>query len=389
MLQRICRIALPLMALLVAVVIYRMAVGSVARQPTIAFRDTPWVVAPQHDEPRVASHEELLAVLARVQPSSAASTNNFVHALRLWGSDVTFADATHPSGQQMRDYFLDDATYRQYAGSDAPPIFERTSSSTLRARSFDDGPTNRLTSSYHTDDLLATLAETGVPLDTPLHLRDGQAKVRDLLDGALAEFTLARHEFEWSIISYARYALPQARFKNKFGETITVDDLANEIIDSTPGLGPCNGLHRLEALVVLYRADEEAKVLSPRTRAKMLAYMKRMSDLLVQSQTEEGYWTRNWPKGSAGRSDEKATIYDRLLVTGHTLEWLALAPEEVQPPRENVVRAARWTLKTILEISDADLNEKYGPFSHAARALCLWRGHEPGEIWNARAQAKN
>lgn len=385
MLQRLCRYTLPVAVLFGALAIYRLAVGSSTSLPGETQRNTPWLIAPEHDEPLVATDEELLQVLTRVQPpAQPVNTNNFVHALRLWGPQATFDDPARPSGAQMLAYFLDDRVFRDYAGKKAPAIFERTSDGLLRARSFDDGPSNRTTSSYHTDDLLATFAEGGTPLDTPLTLRDGQATVRDLAESALQEFTLARHEYEWSVISYGRYFLPQQRFKNKFGETITVDDLVNKLMDSRPGLGPCNGLHRMEAMVVLYRADEKVKILSQKTRARMLAYMRHIGDLLVQSQTSEGYWTRNWPKGEEGRADEKATIYDRLLVTGHHLEWLALAPEEVQPPRENIVRAARWTLKTILEISDKDLADHYGPFSHAARALCLWRGHEPGDLWAKR-----
>jgi hypothetical protein len=200
----------------------------------------------------------------------------------------------------------------------------------------------------------------------------------------MLDFHLARHEYEWSIIAYARYVFPQKRWQNKYGESITVDDLVHELISHPRSQGPCNGLHRLEALVVLYRADEMAHVLSRRTRQKMLVEMKTVSDLLVTAQTDEGYWTRQWPRGEAGRVDEKATVYDKLLVTGHQLEWLALAPQEVQPPRETIVRAARWTLKTILEIDDKELHAHYGPFSHAARALCLWRGNEPHAFWAKR-----
>jgi hypothetical protein len=213
-----------------------------------------------------------------------------------------------------------------------------------------------------------------------MQLREGTATVRQLAESALRDFNLSRHEYEWTAIAYARYGFPLKRWKNKFGETISVDDLVDLLLEKPPGVGPCNGLHRLEALVVLYRADEQAHVLSLGTRKKMLQYMQQMSALLVESQTDAGYWTRNWPQGAAGQNDEKATIYDKLLVTGHQLEWLALAPEAVQPPRESIVRAGRWTLKTILEMSDKDLAEHYGPFSHAARALSLWRGHEPAEL---------
>jgi hypothetical protein len=74
-------------------------------------------------------------------------------------------------------------------------------------------------------------------------------------------------------------------------------------------------------------------------------------------------------------------VYDQILVTGHQLEWLALAPEEVQPPRENIVRAGQWLAKTLLELDQKDLEAAYGPYTHAARALALWRNQDPYQAW--------
>lgn len=385
--KRLCRIVLPLAILLAALFIYRLAVGSATAPTPIAHgRNVPWVIAPEHHEPLVASDAEVLAILKRVvPPTSPVNTNNFVHALRLWGPHAQFDNPDLPTSELLRAYFLNDRVFRRFAGGAVPPIFSRTPDGLLRARFYDDGPNHRTSSSYHTDDLLATLAESGTPLDTPLIMRDETSTVRELAQSAMLDFNLQQHEFEWSVISYARYIFPQKRWQNKFGETITVDQLVDLLVDGPSGVGPCNGLHRLEALVVLYRADEQVQVLSPRVRQKMLAHMQLVSQLLVESQTDAGYWTRHWPQGAAARSDAEGQIYDHLLVTGHQLEWLALAPEEALPPRENIVRAARWTVKTILEISDADLQEHYGPFSHAARAISLWRGAEPGQFWESHA----
>jgi hypothetical protein len=155
-------------------------------------------------------------------------------------------------------------------------------------------------------------------------------------------------------------------------------------VSHPPHLGPCNGLHRLEALVVLCRADEEFHALGPRTKRQMLVYMKRATSALVESQATDGYWTRQWPQGASAPTPAKdggPSLYDKLLVTGHHLEWLALAPEEVQPPRETVIRAAQWLARSLVEMDEKDLLEAYGPYSHAARALCLWRGVEPFEFW--------
>ena len=133
--------------------------------------------------------------------------------------------------------------------------------------------------------------------------------------------------------------------------------------------------------MVLYRADEEAKALQPRTKRAILQHMKRCSDLLVSSQHAEGYWTRSWPAGPGSQADKKANLHDKLLVTGHQLEWLALAPDEVQPPRETIVRAGQWLVHTLTEMDERELLGAYGPYTHAARALCLWRGVDPYAAW--------
>ena len=108
--------------------------------------------------------------------------------------------------------------------------------------------------------------------------------------------------------------------------------------------------------------------------------MKKVAVLLSRSQAAEGYWTRRWPYGAAAKTD-KASLSDKILVTGHHLEWLALAPAEIHPPREQLVRAAQWLAWAMLEVDDAQLAKSYGPFSHAARALCLWRGQEAYPTW--------
>jgi hypothetical protein len=372
-----------------ALAVYRVVAVSPPDDRITPARGEPAVISPRYDEPRVVTDEQLAAVLDRVKPPlSPLKTNNMVHALRLWGLAADFRDPKYPTGCEMRDYILDDRVFRRFAGENVPPLLYRDEHG-LAVRSFDDALTDRDTSSYHADDLLATLAEVGTPLDAPLHLRAGQcgrqsATVGDLLSDSLRRFHLDRLEYEWAAISYARYVFPQKQFKNLWGDRIHVDQLVEEAVTPALALGPCNGLHRLEALAVLYRADEQARALKPHTRHRILAHMKRTSDLLVQAQTTDGYWTRRWPEGAAASPPAKGDagdVYDLILVTGHQLEWLALAPEEVQPPRETIVRAGQWLARTLLALDQKDLEAAYGPYTHAARALALWRNQEPYQAW--------
>jgi hypothetical protein len=389
------------MIVLAALAAYRLVAGGPPKPAVVLPRNEPLAIAPRYDDPRVVTDEQLAAVLDRVKPpAEPVVTNSMVHALRLWGARAEFGDAKIPSGQQLRDYFLDDAAFRRIAGEQAPPLFYQGVNG-IEVRSFDDSLTDRDTSSHHADDLLATLAESGVPLDAKLKLRDGEAKVSDLLETSLHRFHLDQLEYEWTAIAYARYVFPQRGWRNKYGQKIDIDQLVNEVVSHPLDLGPCNGLHRLEALAVLYRADEQVHALSSRTRAKILAYMKHVSTLLADSQHSQGYWTREWSKGAAASAPPAApvapaagtvaktatapapSIHDQLLVTGHHLEWLALAPDEVQPPRETIVRAGQWLARTLIEMDQKDLTATYGPYSHAARALCLWRSKEPFAAWKA------
>jgi hypothetical protein len=384
MLARLSRIILPPLVVVAALLAYRLAFVSAGAEQIQPVRREPWTITARYDEPRVVTDEQLAAVLDRVKPpAKPLKTNNMVHALRLWGVAADFHDPKVPTGRQMREYLLDDRAFRQFAGDETPPLFYRDKDG-LAVRSFDDALTNRDTSSYHADDLLATLAEVGTSLDTPMHLRDGEATVGQLLNDSLSRFHLDRLEYEWAVISYARYVFPEKQFSNKFGDRINVNQLVDEAITPALGLGPCNGLHRLEALTVLLRADEQAHALRPDTKRKILAFMKRVSDLLTQSQTSAGYWTRQWPQGPAAATPakgEEGDVYDRILVTGHQLEWLALAPESVQPPRETMVRAGQWLARTLLELDQKDLEAAYGPYTHAARSLALWRNQDPYQAW--------
>jgi hypothetical protein len=42
----------------------------------------------------------------------------------------------------------------------------------------------------------------------------------------------------------------------------------------------------------------------------------------------------------------------------------------------------------LLELDPKQLHDAYGPYSHAARALCLWKGVEPLEAWGKRAEVR-
>lgn len=392
MLARISRWTLPSLIIVAALGVYRLIMVSasstvLASSTQVQVSQTvPWPVLPRYDVKQVATDAQLAAVMDRLQPAVADRiTNNIVHALRLWGPAARFDAADNLSGAEMLDYLLDDAVFQQIS-SGSQPLFFLDENGSLQVRAWEHDYEHRISSSYHTNDILATFGESGVPLETEIITRQGASSVGDLLNSALLDFHISQFEYEWSAISYARYAYPLKKWRNKYGEVIRLNDLVNELIRHPLPNGPCNGLHRLEAMAVLYRIaeqSEESDALPVWTRRRMVHHMTQISGLLVQSQSSDGYWTRRWPEGAVADTDDLASLYDRVLVTGHHLEWLALAPQEAQPPRENVVRAAQWLIRVILEADEAELNKNYALLTHSARALCLWRSQDPYQAWRA------
>lgn len=382
MLRVVQAFAAPAAALIVAVAVVR-GVSRREAIPTPPRQGAPHVVASFRDDPRVVADEQLAAVLHRVRPLQTGNrTNVLLHALRLWGDSVP-GDATSFSGAELRDYFTDDAVFRQIAGEDTLPLFQQDGDS-VRVRLWEGSTIDVDSSAAHRNDVLATFAEIGLPLETPLQLRSGEATVADLLATALGDFHAQEFEYEWTAIAYGRYAYPLQSWTNRFGDRQTPHDLARELLEQPWEQGVCGGTHRLEAAVVLLRVDEQRNLLPPDVRRMLLNRLTDVAAMLHASQHAEGWWARTWPTGTTP-SAAGSPLSDRLLATGHHLEWLALAPAEIELPREQIVRAGQWLAAALQEVDDDSLAELYGPYSHAARALCLWRGAEAADHWQRLA----
>lgn len=383
MLVRVAQFGTCSLLLIAACALFRLTQPTTDGAPLSAGRNVPWNIAPRYDVPQIATDEQLLAVLERLKPQAGPETNQLIHALRLWGPAAEFGDDSL-SGQAMLAFCLDDRQFCSLAGGETPPLVQ-VSTAGARVRSYRPGDDFARSGSLHPDDLLATLAESGVPLDTEVTTRDGATSVRALLETALRRYHVDQFEHEWTAICYARYLFPTDRWTNDYGQSVRMETLVRRLMDEDLWRGVCLGTHRLEALVVLLRADEQAGGLTPRLRQQIIEHLTQVSRRLVQSQHTTGYWNQHWHEQTDPATRESGTRAEQILATGHHLEWLALAPPEVLPPREVLVRAGQWLVRAIQEVDEETLRVEYGPFTHAGRALCLWRGRSPWEVWQQRS----
>ncbi|MEX0717997.1 MAG: hypothetical protein WD066_15490 [Planctomycetaceae bacterium] len=344
-------------------------------------RELPLVVEPLYDDPELVGDEELALVLKRLRPifpRREMKPNHIEHALRIWGVDATFADPAALSGAELRDFLCDHATFLMaYRDEPVEPLLmERPRGIAVR---WDRKPGG----SVHHDHWLASLTEAGVRIDQPVFgpsRRDSD--IGDVLQEALRDFRVDEAEVEWSAMAFGLWLPPVRDWRDRDGRTVSFDLIAQRLMRGHKRFGVCVGTHRVYSLMLLVRLDDAHGILTPAIRADALAHLAKVRDLLIESQYDEGYWHGNWSQGAAAKNaatdDED---YRRVIATGHHLEWLAIAPPELHPPRESLRRAARWLIDETLSVPEETLRERYTFYSHVGNALALWRGTHPATFW--------
>jgi hypothetical protein len=350
----------------------------------------PRVVGPLHDYPFVVSDEQLELVLEKIKPSfqkQPPKTNFVDHALRLWGVDVEFGDDAI-DGRVLRELLVNDQVFDEVWGkSELPLLMPNENGIAVRTQE------GRSTVS-HVDHLLGSLAEVGTPLDFPIVVRQGdnkksKATMFDLIEHATNSFRLNQKEYEWTTLALAFYAADAQPWVTQEGQEVDFNRLAKRLMRQLQPQGVCYGQHRVYTLVVLLRINEQIKtqseakldgLLDDETRVEVVDYLKSLTKALYENQSEDGSWDGNWADTSIPvRDPETNELSRQILATGHALEWWAMAPKDLHPPRETIVRAGQWLAREIGSMDDRSVEKNYTFLTHAARALALWRGKFPAE----------
>ncbi len=349
-------------------------------------RSEPLSFGPLYDNPAVVTDEQLQRVLMRLRPvfrGADTRINEIDHALRTWGAQADFGDSAFMTGQEMRRLLTDHRRFAELYGPDEPSLLmDEDDGVAVREM---EGPRT----SAHVDHTIAVLAEVGTPLDFPIVTPTRQATYQAMLEHSLHEFSLNQVEYEWSMATYAVYLPPITRWRTGEGQEVTFDSLAGRLMREPLPRGVCLGNHRLYTLVVLLRIDEQVSLLSPQTRQEILQFLREATALLVKNQHPDGFWNDRWPIEPPASSEptdrEGDRLSERLVATGHALEWWAMAPAELHPPRHVLAAAGQWSVKTVDGLTDDQIQENYVYLTHVARALSIWRGKEPFEAWKSGA----
>ncbi len=345
-------------------------------------RQTPLAVAPLYDRPDLVSDEDLAAVLRQVQPKfprKAMKPNHVEHALRTWGVGAEFRDPAVVSGKEMVEFLTDHEKYVNSWGSKTPSLLQDIQTGiTVRHDRADGG-------SIHHDHWLACLTEAGIGLQTPVFSPGRKnATIAMVLDQALRDFRLDERETEWTTLAFAYWIAPQKEWTGGDGREYSFDLISERLRRGQKELGVCSGTHRVYSLMALIRLDDEFHILSTSERKNAWGYLESVRDRIIDSQFPDGHWPSNWPDGkSAVEKPVVDELRQTLIATGHHIEWLSIAPQELHPPAETTQRAMRWMIDTVKSMPHEKVLENYTFCSHIGKAAAMWRKTSPQKFWEA------
>lgn len=228
----------------------------------------------------------------------------------------------------------------------------------------------------HRDQLLASLAEAGVPLSCRIEIAEEERTVSDLLRTSVNEFHLNQKEISWTTVAYALYLPPQASWMNRYGEHFTFDHVADVLMNRSLASESCRGIHLVSALTYLLLADREIPILTPSTRDHVESHLTRRVKQAMQSQLPDGSWPLRWSSdgfhGAAGDSfTPPSTLSLRVTVTGHLLEWFHFLPASLKPADTTTKAGLLWLWSQLQSASQEQISTDFCPFTHAIQALDL------------------
>lgn len=350
-------------------------------------REQPLRIRPLYDCPDVVSDEQLRRVLLKLRPRLYGPKTLLAdvdHALRCWGPHAKFDDPQFVSGADLLGLLTDCRRFAElYGPQERPALYDTPFGVCCRVK-------EGLASTSHTDHTLTCLCEVGTPLSFPVVTPNRQTALRAMVEQALHDFDTTQIEYEWSAKTFALCLPPTKRWQSAEGQTLSFDLLADRIMREALPSGVCRGTHRLFTLMAYLRLDEEQPILSPGMRSRIEQFLKDANKRLVANQHEDGFWNGDWYFAPPTSSEPTQTHGDellwRIIITGHALEYWALAPKQLQPPRKVIVAGANWIVRTIETLPDEELRKNFSFLTHAVRALSLWRGQEPYDALQALSQ---
>lgn len=229
----------------------------------------------------------------------------------------------------------------------------------------------------HVDKVLSTLGELGIGLTAELVTEACTHRVlSDVLEDSLKRWHPER-ESEWTLVAYCSYLQLQRTWISADGREWSVDDVLGTVMRATRS--PCFGTHRLYGIArACMRARQTPGFFTQGLVAEAEHYLQKVSAELALTQLGDGSWRPPVADDSTPRGTPDFDDHDlRLQVTGHLLEWFAVADSDLRPPSSTVEKAAHYIKRELLRYSTHTSFKSHllPAVTHAIRGLCNVRDH--------------
>lgn len=269
----------------------------------------------------------------------------------------------------VKSIFLNDAMFRRfypeqggwYDTHGGGPIVHQGAASQDRA------------GEAHRDEFLSVLAECQIGLYEPVMAGGSTFTVADLVRRSTERFS-RNNRSEFTAVALSCYIAESGGFTTKLDDWIALEAILELLTSEDAGRGPCYGTHSCYAVAAMLNLNEAARFLSDSSVKRANEFLDHAAAMLEQSQHADGAWRIDWPSGVTCKPPALSADDwgDAVAVTGHHLEWMALVRRQVLP-KVSLARAIAFTATAIRRASRPEIRAAYAPWSHAMRALLMWK----------------
>jgi hypothetical protein len=216
----------------------------------------------------------------------------------------------------------------------------------------------------HRDQWLAVIAQSGLPLDTPIKGKTHTFTLEDWM--RQAEFDVPRNlerEFSWSLIALTSYRKTNHRWMGRDGSQYSTESLLGSELEQSLPDSVCGGTHRLigMAMALNQRREEGQPITGVWADADLL--ITGAIQLAKQNQNPDGSYSVAYLHRPGWTRDMGETLGS----TGHVLEFLAIAAPTQTLSEPWVERSVRRLCDVLDQCSDVDL--ECGVLYHALHGL--------------------
>jgi len=230
----------------------------------------------------------------------------------------------------------------------------------------------------HPDQWLAVLSQCGLGIDEEIIVDGRTYSTRDWLEQVLWDVPRnVEREYSWTLIGLTRYYPTTKTWQASDGRQWSIEELVSNELDQELSTSACGGTHRMIGLAMTRNARVDERGRLGGIWSETQAAIDDAIAAARENQNPDGSFSIHY----FARPGTSPDIAQHLGATGHVLEFLMLALDDVQLGEPWVTRAV-LKLCDLFELTQGQSLE-CGALYHAAHALVLYRARMNEIQWSA------